>query len=100
MSRTPDPRLREIMSSLVQHLHDFLREVKPTEAELEHGLDFLARLGQASGPEKNEVILASDLLGISTLTVLLNNAQGKGETDAALLGPFWRAQSPLCTPGA
>lgn len=99
MARTPDPRLREIMESLVRHLHAFLRETKPTEEELETGLDFLVRLGQASGPEKNEVILASDLLGLSTLAVMLNNAQGRGETDAALLGPFWRAQSPPCKPG-
>jgi catechol 1,2-dioxygenase len=99
MSRTPDPRLREILASLVRHLHAFMREVRPSEEELESGLDFLVRLGQASGPEKNEVILLCDLLGISTLAVMLNNAQGRGETDPALLGPFWRAQSPLCKAG-
>jgi catechol 1,2-dioxygenase len=99
MSRTPDPRLREIMASLVRHLHAFLREARPTEEELETGIDFLVRLGQASGREKNEVILACDLLGLSTLAVLLNNARGHGETDAALLGPFWRAQSPPCEAG-
>ena len=99
MSRTPDPRLREIMASLVRHLHAFLREAKLSEEEFETGLDFLVRLGQASGPEKNEVILASDLLGLSTLAVLLANARGQGETDAALLGPFWRAGSPVCESG-
>jgi catechol 1,2-dioxygenase len=99
MARTPDPRLREIMASLVRHLHAFLREVKPTEQEFEAGLDFVMRLGQASGPEKNEVILASDLLGLSTLAVMLNNAQ-RGETDPALLGPFWRAESPRYKAGA
>jgi len=98
MSRTPDARLRAIMESLVRHAHAFLREVKLTEEEFEAGLDFLVRLGQSSGPEKNEVILASDLLGISTLVVMLNK-QREG-TDPALLGPFWRAQSPLCEPGA
>ena len=98
MSRTPDARLRTIMESLVRHAHAFLREVKLTEQEFETALDFLVRLGQSSGPEKNEVILASDLLGISTLVVMLNkNREG---TDPALLGPFWRAQSPPCEPGA
>ena len=99
MSRTPDPRLREIMASLVKHLHAFVREARPTEEEFETGLDFLLRVGQASGAKKNEMILLSDLLGASTLVTLLNNALGGGETDPALLGPFYRAQSPLCAPG-
>ncbi|HSS27476.1 MAG TPA: dioxygenase [Usitatibacter sp.] len=99
MSRTDDPRLREIMASLVNHLHSFAREVKLTEAEWEAGVDFMVRIGQASGPTKNESMLLSDLLGLSTLVVLLNNQQGRGETDAALLGPFWRNNSPVCKPG-
>ena len=99
MSRTPDPRLRELMESLVKHLHAFLIETKPTEEEFEIAVDFLVRLGQASGPQKNEVILLSDLLGISTLVMLLNNARGLGETDSALLGPFWRANAPVCDSG-
>ncbi|HEX4333584.1 MAG TPA: dioxygenase [Usitatibacter sp.] len=99
MSRTADPRLREIMASLVDHLHAFAREVKLTEAEWEAGVDFLLRIGQASGATKNEAMLLSDLVGLSTLVVLLNNQQGRGETDAALLGPFWRSHSPVCKPG-
>jgi catechol 1,2-dioxygenase len=99
MSRTPDPRLRAVMQSLVRHLHAFVREVRPTEEEFERGIDYLVRLGQATGPEKNEVILISDLLGVSTLVMLLNNAIGRGETDAALLGPFWRGNSPDCASG-
>ena len=98
MSRTPDARLRSIMESLVRHAHDFLREVKLTEEEFEAGVDFLVRLGQSSGPAKNEVILASDLLGISTLVVMLN--RDREGTDPALLGPFWRANSPVCEAGA
>jgi catechol 1,2-dioxygenase len=99
MSRTSDPRLREIMASLVKHLHAFVREARPTEEEFETGIDFLMRVGQASGPQKNEMILLSDLLGLSTLVVLLNNKRGKGETDAALLGPFWREHAPICEAG-
>ncbi|HEX3061789.1 MAG TPA: dioxygenase [Usitatibacter sp.] len=99
MSRTADPRLREIMARLVDHLHAFAREVKLTEPEWEAGVDFLRRIGQASGATKNEAMLLSDLLGLSTLVVLLNNEQGRGETDAALLGPFWRDHSPPCKPG-
>jgi catechol 1,2-dioxygenase len=99
MSRTPDPRLAEIMESLVKHLHEFVREVRPTEEEFEHGLDFLLRVGKASGAEKNEMILLADLLGLSTLVTMINNTQGKGETDPALLGPFYRAESPRYTSG-
>ena len=99
MSRTPDPRMREIMASLVKHLHAFLREARPTEEEFETGLDFLLRVGKASGAQKNEMILLSDLLGLSTLVIMINNARGVGETDPALLGPFYRAQSPMCAPG-
>lgn len=62
MSRTPDARLREVMESLVRHLHEFARETRLTEEEFERAVDFLVRLGQASGAEKNEVILACDLL--------------------------------------
>ena len=62
-------------------------------------MDFLLRVGKASGAQKNEMILLSDLLGVSTLVTMINNAQGGGETDPALLGPFYRAQSALCPPG-
>jgi catechol 1,2-dioxygenase len=99
MSHTEDPRLREIMSALVNHLHAFAREVKLTEPEWEFAIDYLLRIGKATSEKKNEMVLLSDLLGLSSLVVLLNNEQGKGETDAALLGPFWRAQAPLCAHG-
>jgi len=100
MSRAPDARLREVMESLVRHLHDFIRETQPSEAEFERGLDFVRRLGQACGPEKNEVVLLSDLLGISTLVVTLEKERRGGiGTDPALLGPFWRARAPRCAPG-
>lgn len=99
MSRTPDPRLRELMEALVRHLHAFARETKITEEEFERAIDFIVRLGQASGAQKNEVVLMSDLLGFSTLVMMLNNFQGRGESDSALLGPFWRDNSPVCKPG-
>ena len=100
MSRTPDARLREIMDSLVRHLHAFLREARLTPEEFEQAIGFLQRLGQASGPEKNEVILASDLLGASTLVMLLDGRHGEGATDSALLGPFFRGNAPRLPDGA
>jgi len=100
MSSTPDARLRAVMESLVRHLHEFIRESRPTEEEFERGLDFVRRLGQACSAQKNEVVLLSDLLGVSTLVVMLEKERRGGVgSDPALLGPFWRAQSPRCKPG-
>ncbi|WP_076997581.1 dioxygenase [Variovorax sp. KK3] len=99
MSRTPDERLRTVMASLTRHLHAFVQETRLTEEEFEHALDFIVGIGQATGDKKNEVVLAADLLGVSTLVALQNNQDPQGESPAALLGPFWRANAPLCTPG-
>jgi protocatechuate 3,4-dioxygenase beta subunit len=100
MSRTPDVRLREVMAAVVRHAHAFLREVRPTEDEFEAGMRFLVGIGKASTDVKNEVVLAADVLGISTLVGLLNNPVGCGQTAAALLGPFWRANAPHYELGA
>jgi catechol 1,2-dioxygenase len=100
MATTPDPRLREITTASVTHLHALIREVKPTDAEFEAACHFLVSLGKATSERKNEVILASDILGASTLITLQNNTQKHGETDAALLGPFWRANAPEFPLGA
>lgn len=100
MERTPDPRLRELMTALTRHLHAFVQEVRLTEAEFERALDFLVAIGQATGPKKNEVVLAADMLGVSTLVALINNPGNHGgESLAALLGPFWRERSPPCESG-
>lgn len=90
-----DPRLREIVASLVKHLHAFAREVHLTEEEFQKGTDILARLGQLTTANHNEVVLMSGSLGFSTLICLLNNGnKGQTETTANLLGPFWRMNSP------
>ncbi len=100
MAQAPDPRLRQIMASLVTHLHAFARDVKLTEAEWDVGIQFLTKLGQATNDTHNEAILASDAIGLSTLVCLLNNGDaGNTETAAALLGPFWRANSPRTAAG-
>ncbi len=66
MERTPDARLRSVMGALTRHLHAFVQEVALTENEFEQALGFLVDIGQASGETKNEVVLAADLLGLST----------------------------------
>jgi protocatechuate 3,4-dioxygenase beta subunit len=95
MANTADPRLREIMQALVRHLHAFAREVRLTEPEWEKAIEAVVGLGQLTNDTHNEAVLASDALGLSTLVCLLNNGNaGNTETAAALLGPFWRMNSP------
>ncbi len=100
MQGADDVRLRELAGALVKHLHAFAREVKLTEREFEYGLDFLNRIGQATNDAHNEAVLFSDAIGFSTLVCMLNNGNaGSTETAAALLGPFWRANSPRTANG-
>ncbi|WP_410001562.1 dioxygenase [Rhizobium leguminosarum] len=100
MARTPNARLREVMTSFVRHMHAFAREVRLTEEEFHLGIDVLNRIGQASHASHNEAVLFSDAIGFSTLVCLLNNGKnGATETAAALLGPFWRMNSPLTPNG-
>jgi protocatechuate 3,4-dioxygenase beta subunit len=95
MAGGSDARLREIATAFARHIHAFAREVRLTEGELEAGIEFLNRIGQATNDRHNEGILFSDAIGLSTLVCLLNNgAGGATETAAALLGPFWRMNSP------
>lgn len=99
MAATSDPRLLQIMNAFVKHAHAFVREVGLTEDEFEYGLQFLARVGQANTDLHNEVTLAADVLGISTLVALRNNPCNHGQTASALLGPFWRRHAPGCSNG-
>jgi protocatechuate 3,4-dioxygenase beta subunit len=100
MSRAPDARLREIMESFVRHLHAFAREVRLTEAEYEKAIEFLNRIGKSTHDSHNEGILFADAVGFSTLVCLLNSGnRGATETASALLGPFWRDNSPATENG-
>lgn len=93
-SGTPDPRLKEIITSLVQHLHAFAREVKLTEAEWFQGIDFLTRTGQMCSATRQEFILLSDTLGLSMLTMAINHQKPPGCTEATVFGPFFVEGAP------
>lgn len=97
---TDDARLAQIMDSLIKHMHGFLREARPTEAEYEAGLRWIVSLGHNTNVANNEVILAADVLGASTLIDIMNNDGGHGETMSALLGPFYRGGAPDYEMGA
>jgi len=91
---TPDPRLRELLTSLVRHLHAFVRDTEPTIAEWERAIDFLTATGHKCDSERQEFILLSDVLGISMLVETINNRKTAGATESTVLGPFHMVASP------
>ena len=96
MSGTPDPRLKQIMESLVRHLHAFAREVDLTPEEWLEGIKFLTAVGQKCTPFRQEFILLSDTLGMSSLINALHDRRAtESGTKTSLLGPFYRQSSPL-----
>jgi hydroxyquinol 1,2-dioxygenase len=95
MAGTTDPRLREVMESLVRHLHGFAREVRLTPDEWLKAIGFLTRVGQACSPTRQEFILLSDVLGLSALIHLMHDTAAPDiGTQSSLLGPFYRQDAP------
>src|SRR5262245_3570373 len=95
---TDNPRSREILLALVRHLHGFVREVHLTEPEFQEAIRLIAALGQRTTAWHNEAMLMAGSLGVSALVCLLNNGNC-GQTQANLLGPFWRDDQPFCRSG-
>ncbi|QSR28726.1 hydroxyquinol 1,2-dioxygenase [Nocardioides aromaticivorans] len=96
---TPDPRLKEVMQALTRHLHAFLREVRPTEAEWQAGIDFLTAAGHITDDRRQEFILLSDVLGASMQTIAINNEAYGDATEATVFGPFFVDGSPRVEAG-
>jgi hydroxyquinol 1,2-dioxygenase len=92
---TPDPRLKEILSSIVHHLHDCIREIEPTFDEWMYAIQFLTRTGQISVGGRQEFILLSDTLGVSMLVDAINHRLPRGATETTVLGPFFVDKQPL-----
>ncbi|HXB76274.1 MAG TPA: dioxygenase [Bradyrhizobium sp.] len=100
VSRVEDARLREILTALVRHLHGLARDTCLTERECQEAVRLIVAMGQKTTPSHNEVVLMAGSLGVSSLVCLLNNGnQGESETQANLLGPFWRDDQPLSASG-
>lgn len=93
-AQTPDPRLRQILKSLVEHLHAFAVDVNLTMAEWQYAIDFLTRTGHMSDGKRQEFILLSDTLGLSMLVDAINHRLPDGATETTVLGPFY---VPDCT---
>lgn len=90
----PSPRLREIMRSLVQHLHAFAREVRLTPREWETAIGILTETGHITDERRQEFILWSDTLGLSMLVDAMAHGGPAGATESTVLGPFWTPEAP------
>lgn len=93
-ANTPDPRLRQVLTSLVRHLHAFVKDVELTEEEWAVAIDFLTRTGQTCSDVRQEFILLSDVLGVSMLVETINHRTGGASTESTVLGPFHMVESP------
>lgn len=95
-----NPRLAQVMASLVKHLHAFAKEVHLTQEEWDYGVDFLTKTGQICSGERQEFILLSDTLGLSMLVDAINNRRPAGATENTVFGPFHVDNAPVRAMGA
>ena len=93
-----DPRLKTIMDSLAKHLHAFARETNLTHEEWQKGLDIVRQAGSITTPERDEFVLLSDVLGLSSLVDMINTPS-KG-TSSSVLGPFHISNPPKMEMGS
>jgi hydroxyquinol 1,2-dioxygenase len=89
-----DPRFKQVMTSLVTHLHDFVREVSLTESEWITAIQFLTDVGRTCTEKRQEFILLSDTLGVSVLVITLNHPAQPGNAESTVMGPFYWADAP------
>ena len=99
LQQTPNPRLREVMIALARHLHQFALEIELTPQEWEVGIEFLTATGQLSNADRQEFILLSDVLGLSSLVEQIDDRDQRS-TESTVLGPFYREHSPRRQAGA
>ncbi len=92
LSKDTDPRIREIMGSLVKHLHDFARETNLTHDEWRAGIAFLEGCAAVETEDRHEFVLASDVLGLSSLVDMLHSTSDA--TSSSVLGPFHVSGAP------
>jgi len=93
-AQTPDPRLKEIMLSLIGHLHDFVKDVNLTETEWFQAVEILTEAGRMCSDKRQEFILFSDTLGVSMVVDLMNHRKPDGATESTVFGPFHRQGAP------
>ena len=90
MTHTSDPRLKQVMSSLIFHIHAFIREVELTPEEWALGIQFLTSTGHLCDEKRQEFILLSDITGVTMLVDAINHRLPDGATESTIFGPFYR----------
>ncbi|MEM1301485.1 MAG: dioxygenase [Pseudomonadota bacterium] len=95
MGEDINPRLSEVMTSPVKHLHDFAKDINLKQEEWDLAIDFLTKTGQLCSAERQEFILLSDTLGFSMLVDAINNRRPSGATENTVFGPFHVADAPI-----
>jgi hydroxyquinol 1,2-dioxygenase len=95
----PDPRLRQVMQSLIKHLHGFVRDIEPTQAEWATAIDWLTRTGKLCSEKRQEFILTSDVLGVSMLVDAINHRRPSEATPSTVEGPFHVPNAPAVAHG-
>lgn len=94
LAASDDPRFKQVMTALLTRLHDFVREVKLTEAEWLTAIQFLTDVGQMCTAQRQEFILLSDTLGVSVLVITLNHPAERDSAESTVLGPFYWEGAP------
>ena len=100
LAKSKSERFRQVMTSVISHLHAIVREVEPTTAEWMTAIDFLTRTGQICDEKRQEFILLSDVLGVSMLVDAVNHRKPSGATESTVLGPFHVSGAPALPMGA
>ena len=100
MEQCPDARLRSLLAGVIQHLHDFVREYRVSEAEWRAAIDFLTQTGQTCSGARQEFILLSDVLGVSMVVDAINHPAEGAVTESTVFGPFYSGEQPELEAGA
>ncbi|WP_321940208.1 intradiol ring-cleavage dioxygenase [Paraburkholderia sp. J8-2] len=100
MGQDISPRLKQVMSVLVKHIHEAVKEIEPTHEEWFSAIRFLTETGQMCNEWRQEYILLSDILGVSMLVDAINHRRPSGATPNTILGPFYVADAPAYENGA
>jgi hydroxyquinol 1,2-dioxygenase len=95
-----ESRLGRLLALLVRHLHEAVREARPTPADWKQAIGFLTEVGHASDDRRQEWVLLSDLLGLTALVEEINSPRPKGATPNTPRGPFYRSAAPKYAQGA
>lgn len=96
----PEPELARVIATVVRHLHQAVREIRPSPKDWRAAIEFVTEVGHASDERRQEWVLLSDLLGLTQLIEEMNAARPGGATPNTPRGPFYRPDAPKLPLGA